>query len=106
MKTLKLTSCNNKFNKTPWLAKLSIKESDPKEFKHDFQKADQINYISRTRNEYEWDLEDDVLYAKGDIVNYSNYEITFFVHHDGKDVELTKRQARQYLNRELDISTI
>lgn len=106
MKTLKLTSCNNKFNKTPWLAKLEIKPGDTKEFKYDFQKADQINYISRTRNEYEWDLEDDVLYAKGDIVNYSNYEITLFVIHNDKEVELTKREARKYLANELDITTV
>lgn len=94
MKTLTLESCNNKLNKKPWLAKLALEEN---ELKYKFVKYDECERISGTRNRYEWDLEENVLYAKGDTENYSNYVITMFIIENGKEVTFDKRTAKKIL---------
>jgi len=102
MKTLTLESCRNKFNKKPWLAELSINPAEPKQLAYKFLDADEVTYISGTRNRYEWDLEENVLYSKGDTHNYSKYFITIFVVLDNKEIELTKREAKKFLNGDFD----
>ncbi|WP_175849360.1 hypothetical protein [Burkholderia cepacia] len=99
MNTLQLESCRNKFDKKPWLAELKL-ASDGKELIYNFIKADDVRYISGTRNEYTWELEEDVVYSKGDTVNYSNYRITNFIIENGKERELTKKEVRELLSNE------
>ncbi|WGS54461.1 hypothetical protein LFL96_25955 [Paraburkholderia sp. D15] len=102
MKTLTLESCNNKLNKKPWLAKLFVDPKDSKDLFYTFQKPDEVTYISGTRNSYEWDLEENVLYCKGDTHNYSKYFVTIFVIITGREIELTKREAKKFLAGEFD----
>lgn len=99
MKTLILESCRNKFNKTPWLAKLSINADG--ELEYQFQKYDDFERLSGTRNRYEWDLEEGVIYSKGDTYNYSKYYVTNFIIKDGIETELTKREVKKILKEKI-----
>lgn len=92
MTTLKLESCRNKFNKNPWLAKLEVQDS---EIKYNFVKYDNFEKVSGTRNSYEWELEEGIVYAKGDIENYSNYTISNFVIDGGKEITFTKGEVKK-----------
>jgi len=95
MKTLILESCNNKANKKPWCAEITLNESG--EISYNFLKADVVEFISGTRNRYEFDLKDNQIYCKGDTHNYNNYYVTFFIYEDGVEKELSKREVKNLL---------
>jgi hypothetical protein len=95
MKTLILESCNNKLNKKPWLAKLSLKEDG--EIAYHFQNPDYFEKLTGTKNRYEWDLQENIIYCKGDTYNYSKYFVTSFIIENGIETELTKREVKKLL---------
>ncbi|MCB4346832.1 hypothetical protein LA345_23370 [Burkholderia vietnamiensis] len=100
MKTLTLTSCRNKLDKKPWLAKLGLIETDGKvALTYTFQRPDDFAKVSGTKNDYTWELEENVVYAKGDTYNYSKYYVTNFIIENGVERELTKAQAKALLKQ-------
>ncbi|WP_175849358.1 hypothetical protein [Burkholderia cepacia] len=87
MNKLSLEGCNNKYKKKPWLAELSLHYNN--EIKYLMVKPIDIQMLSENINEYIWELEEDVVYAKYDESIYS----TFFVMKNGKQIELSKIDA-------------
>ena len=100
--TLVLRSCRNKNNKTPWLALIDgFEDAGEKEMHHTFLKADDYRVTTGANARYEWDLEEGVLYRRGDTYNYSKYYVEYFYIKDGKEHVIDARAARAYLKNRI-----